>query len=530
MLRRSLLALWLLLVNLMLLPAASAAQEPVVRAVLFYSETCPHCQAILNEVLPPLQARYGSRLEVRLIEISTPGNYQTMLRIESLHAVPAAKATVPEIFVGDRVLFGETEIRDQLPKLVEELINQGGAPWPQGFDGPVPTEARPTRTPKACHVCDEEAEAEATRAAQASPTASGTPSPVIHLAFFYQVGCHECDRAQLDLRYMEDKYPQLQVQEFDIAQHAALAEWLGQRDNVPLNKRLTAPAAFVGSDVLLGEQVNARDLDAVVQRYLATGSEAYWTAQADLSGAEAGILQRFQSFGALTIVAAGLVDGLNPCAFATIVFFISYLSFAGRKGREILLVGATFALGVFLTYLGVGIGLLKALAALPFLPAISRYLYGLTALLCLILAVGSLHDWYQMRRGRPEEMKLKLPTRLRRRINQVIREGANVRAIAAVAFFTGAVISLIELACTGQVYLPTIIFVLGVPALRVRGLLYLLLYNLLFVAPLVVVFLLAYWGTTSERLGQFINRRTGTIKLATAGLFLLLSAWMVAML
>jgi cytochrome c biogenesis protein CcdA len=191
--------------------------------------------------------------------------------------------------------------------------------------------------------------------------------------------------------------------------------------------------------------------------------------------------------------------------------------------------GGCSSTGVFLTYLGVGVGLLKALAALPFLPAISRYLYGLTALLCLILAIGSLYDWYQMRQGRPEEMKLKLPTGLRRRINQVIREGANVRAIAAVAFVTGAVISLIELACTGQVYLPTIVFVLGVPELRVRGLFYLLVYNILFVTPLVIVFLLAYWGTASEQLGQFINRRTGAIKLATGGLFLLLGAWMVAM-
>jgi len=92
------------------------------------------------------------------------------------------------------------------------------------------------------------------------------------------------------------------------------------------------------------------------------------------------------------------------------------------------------------------------------------------------------------------------------------------------------VISLIELACTGQVYLPTIVFVLGVPELRVRGLFYLLVYNILFVTPLVIVFLLAYWGTASEQLGQFINRRTGAIKLATGGLFLLLGAWMVAML
>ena len=527
MLRRLPVVVSLLVLLVIPLSHAVSAEEPVVRGVLFYSSTCPHCQVVLQEVLPPLQARFGAQLEIRMVEMSTSANYEALLAMEKLYNVPPDRVGVPELFMGGKVLLGEQEIRAQLPALVETLLAQGGAPWPEEL---APSAARPTppliNKPEDCRICDKKEQEESRQIAPATPARP----PSIHLAFFYQVGCHECDRAEYDVRYIKSKYPQVQVDEFDIKQYATLAEWLGERNNVPLSKRLTAPAVFLGSDALVGEQVNAQALDAAVQRYLQTGCEAYWASQADLAAAQASILQRFQSFGALTVVAAGLVDGLNPCAFATIVFFISYLSFAGRKGREILLVGALFALGVFLTYLGVGVGLLKALAALPFLPAISRYLYGLTALLCLILAIGSLYDWYQMRQGRPEEMKLKLPTGLRRRINQVIREGANVRAIAAVAFVTGAVISLIELACTGQVYLPTIVFVLGVPELRVRGLFYLLVYNILFVTPLVIVFLLAYWGTASEQLGQFINRRTGAIKLATGGLFLLLGAWMVAML
>jgi hypothetical protein len=190
-------------------------------------------------------------------------------------------------------------------------------------------------------------------------------------------------------------------------------------------------------------------------------------------------------------------------------------------------VGLAFTLGVFLTYLGVGVGLLKFMSSLPFLSTVSRWVYGLTAALCLFLAAASLHDWWQARRGQPEEMRLKLPLRLRRWINRVIREGAGLRAFVPVSFFTGVVISVIELACTGQVYLPTIIFVLGLPGLQARAGLYLILYNLVFILPLVVIFLLAYFGTTSQQLGQFINRRAATVKLATAGLFVLLAAWLV---
>jgi thiol:disulfide interchange protein len=101
-----------------------------------------------------------------------------------------------------------------------------------------------------------------------------------------------------------------------------------------------------------------------------------------------------------------------------------------------------------------------------------------------------------------------------------------MRAFVLVAFFTGFVVSLLELACTGQVYLPTIIYVMSQPELAAQAFLYLLLYCLMFILPLVVVFVLSYFGTSSEQLGQFVNRHTSTIKFATGLLFIGLALWM----
>ena len=189
--------------------------------------------------------------------------------------------------------------------------------------------------------------------------------------------------------------------------------------------------------------------------------------------------------------------------------------------------GAAFALGVFLTYLLVGVGLLKVLERLPFVTVLGRWVYGLTAVLCLGLAVFSFLDYRKARRGRARDMTLRIPLALRQRINSIIRQGARARAFVPVAFVTGFAVSLIELACTGQVYLPTIIFVMGVPEMRVRAFFYLLLYNLLFILPLVVVFGLAFFGTTSEQLARFIHRHTATVKLTTSGLFLFLAGWLI---
>lgn len=359
-----------------------------------------------------------------------------------------------------------------------------------------------------------------------------TPSPigpVIHMAYFSKAGCPVCAKVNEYLEEMQDLYPQLIITEFPIEEEESkvLSEWLGQRYGVPEEKRLSTPAVFVGQDYLVGrDRVTVENMRTVLDKYVDSGAEASWR-DFDPDQPAMDIIKRFRSFGVLTVVGAGLVDGLNPCAFATIVFFISYLAFLGRKGREILAVGAAFALGVFITYLLVGMGLLRVLERLTFLTALSRWVYGLTALFCLFLAIFSFLDYRRARRGEFQDMTLRIPQRLRRQINRVIRGGAQMRAFVPIAFVTGFIVSIIELACTGQVYLPTIIFVMGMPDMQGQAFLYLLLYNLAFILPLVVVFGLTYFGTTSEQLGIFIGRRTATIKLGTALLFLVLTGWLL---
>jgi len=123
-------------------------------------------------------------------------------------------------------------------------------------------------------------------------------------------------------------------------------------------------------------------------------------------------------------------------------------------------------------------------------------------------------------------MSLRLPDRLRNLTKKWVRQGAGSRRFVLSAFLLGFGVSLVELACTGQVYLPTIIFMLGVPQMRLRAGLTLVIYNLMFIAPLIVVFLLVYFGTTSQQLGVWLQKRTAAVKLGTAVLFLLLAAWL----
>ncbi|MCZ7685974.1 MAG: hypothetical protein M5U28_47335 [Sandaracinaceae bacterium] len=207
---------------------------------------------------------------------------------------------------------------------------------------------------------------------------------------------------------------------------------------------------------------------------------------------------------------------------------MSYLAASGRKGKQVLAAGGAFTLGVFVAYLVVGLGLYQLLDRLGgALGAAGRVVMIVTALACAVFAALSFRDYLRARRGALGDMTLVLPDALRDRIHVVIRRGKRARYYAAVAFGTGLVVSLLELACTGQVYLPTIVFVTTVPELRAHAIGYLVLYNLLFVLPLVVVFVLVYAGTTSKQLTSWLKRRAKAVKLGMTAFFAVLALWLL---
>ncbi len=459
--------------------------------------------------LPQLVEKYGEQLEIASVAAAGPAEYQVYLAAVDLFEVPPQRQGVPAVYIGGTHLVGTLEIRNDLDRLIEEHLEQGGVDYP-----PIPGLQR---------LLDQ-----TTR--ETEPEAVASTAEPIYLAYFYQTGCQDCDRVQADLNYLLERYPQLVVEEYNVRDDPALSEWLGERAGVPQLRRLTAPTVFVGDDYVLEEELDARSLEALIIEYTPDGAERFWEGWEESAGSAVrrGIVERFESLGAFTVVFAGLVDGLNPCAFATLIFFVSYLTISGRKGREILLVGAAFTSGVFLAYMGVGLGFYHVLDLLgDLLAQLGRWVYGLTGAFCIVLAAFSFLDYLKARRGNVADMSLNLPHKLRLKINAVIRRTRTSRAFVGAAFGAGVVVSFLELACTGQVYLPTIIFVMSMPDLKARATLFLVIYNLLFTAPLVVVFVLAYYGTGAKQFSDFLQRRASTVKLGLSFLFLALGGWLL---
>lgn len=256
---------------------------------------------------------------------------------------------------------------------------------------------------------------------------------------------------------------------------------------------------------------------------------------------EAGLLSTHETlFSQITlwaIIGAGLADGVNPCAFAVIVFFVSFLAAYKYTKKEIIVVGSAYCLAVFLAYVLMGLGAFHVLYAMKAFKYVTLVVQWGMVGLCGVFLLLSLYDFivYQ-RTKKSEKMLLQLPTNYKMYIHKVMRfflkdKHSSMWRLLLAAFLVGFVVSGVEAVCTGQVYLPTIVVILKeVNQHFWRATEFLLLYNLMFILPLVLVFVLTLCGKESATFNNWLKKHLGLTKfllcLVFLGLLILLLATM----
>ena len=336
----------------------------------------------------------------------------------------------------------------------------------------------------------------------------------VPIGFFYSKGCRPC------LRIKEQFLPQIEAEYKDkiAINYHNIAETDALELKLTLEKeygilRGSIPEIFLPTVALEGEDAIRKDLAGAIEEILAQSAPA--VAEKIIPG-QSPILDKFSTFSPAVIAFAGLADGINPCAFAAMVFFVSFLAINNYGKKQIAYLGGAFILSVFLTYLALGVGIFHVFNKLQLFSFASQLIYYAIAFLALGLGIYSLCDYITYKRtGEAKGCSLRWYNRLRSLADN--RRGLIILVI--LAFINGFIIALLESACTGQIYFPTIAFVMKVPNLRLHAFLYLVLYNSLFIVPLVAIFLLACKGTSSEKFALFQRKHLGAIKLTYALLF-----------
>lgn len=174
---------------------------------------------------------------------------------------------------------------------------------------------------------------------------------------------------------------------------------------------------------------------------------------------------------------AALVDSVNPCAFSVLLLTLAFLFSIGRLRSRILQIGGAYVLGIFLVYILIGLGILQVLHLFNTPHFMAKVGASLLIVLGLINAINEFFPSFPV--------KLRIPQFAHHKMAQLMD-----KASVPTVFLLGGLVGLCEFPCTGGPYL-MVLGLLHDSATYYRGLSYLLLYNLIFILPLVLILLAA---------------------------------------
>lgn len=110
---------------------AQSGETPVVRAVLFYSNSCGHCEKVITVDLPPLIEEYGDQLQIIGVPTDSVEGQALYQAAIAFYSIPDNRMGVPTLIVDGFVMVGSGEIPDHFPGIIAEGIAKGGAAWPE---------------------------------------------------------------------------------------------------------------------------------------------------------------------------------------------------------------------------------------------------------------------------------------------------------------------------------------------------------------------------------------------------------------
>lgn len=174
---------------------------------------------------------------------------------------------------------------------------------------------------------------------------------------------------------------------------------------------------------------------------------------------------------------SALIDSINPCAFSILILTIAFLFGIGRMRSKILLIGSVYILGIFLVYLLIGLGILQTLHIFNtphFMAKVGA------SLLILFGAINLINEFFPA-----FPIKLRIPHAAHQKMAELME-----KASIPTAFLLGGLVGVCEFPCTGGPYL-MVLGLLHDQATFLKGLSYLIFYNLIFVLPLALILFIA---------------------------------------
>lgn len=212
------------------------------------------------------------------------------------------------------------------------------------------------------------------------------------------------------------------------------------------------------------------------------------------------------------VIITALVDSINPCAIGVLILLISTLISLMNNKKRLLLVGFIYVVAVYITYFMAGLGLLTIIQKLD----LAQFVGLLVGLIIIIMGLIELKDYFKGNGNFTFSINPKYTEKIKRMA---------LKATIPGVIFMGIFVAAVELPCTGGPYLA--ITAMLSKRLDWLALVYLAIYNFIFVLPLIVIVALAYLGMTTGKLKEWKEKNRKCMKLSSGILMLILGLFLI---
>lgn len=346
------------------------------------------------------------------------------------------------------------------------------------------------------------------------------------IIYFYGDGCSVCAKTAPFIEELEEKYDdKIHFTKLEIYNN--LKNYQTYNDfcsvqNIKLTER-GIPLVAVGDEVYMGYSQIKNNLEPKINELLKEealicplGTDhvgVCGTLDVNESEIDPAIPGLKKELTWPLVIITGLVDGINPCAFAVLIFLITFLISVSSNKKRMIKAGSAYIFAVYISYLLAGLGLISILQFIGF----ANIIVKIAAVIAIIAGLINVKDFFWYGKG----FSLEIP-----KSKKPLIERWTSRANVPGAIILGLIVSMVELPCTGGVYL-AILALLASTATKLQAVGYLLVYNLMFVLPLIIILLAVIFGMKAEHIENFRQSKKGWMKLLMGLVLLALGVFML---
>ena len=208
------------------------------------------------------------------------------------------------------------------------------------------------------------------------------------------------------------------------------------------------------------------------------------------------------------VVGTALIDSINPCAIGVLVLLIATLLSLSKNRIKMIAIGSIYVTAVFLTYLAAGFGLLVFIQKLN----ISETLSWIVGIIVILLGLLEIKDFFWYGKG----LSLRIPAKRAAQIQKYMKHVTIPGSI-----ILGIFVAAVELPCTGGPYL-AITTLLAKIGFSWEIFWLLVLYNFIFVLPLIIILLLVFFGMSAKKIQKWKDKQKKWMRLFIGIVMLLL--------